>query len=90
MAIDCAGALVEPGDVIVGDGDGVVVVPPDLVAAVVTAAIVQEREERYILEQVEQGESVDGLYPMNTDVARPLRRQHGRRAAHHPSTKAPG
>ena len=27
----------------------------------------QEREERYILEQVEQGASVDGLYPMNTE-----------------------
>ena len=67
VAIDCAGALVEPGDVIVGDGDGVVVLPPDHVADVVTAAIAQEREERYILEQVEHGASVDGLYPMNAD-----------------------
>jgi 5-oxopent-3-ene-1,2,5-tricarboxylate decarboxylase / 2-hydroxyhepta-2,4-diene-1,7-dioate isomerase len=65
VAIDCAGALVEPGDLVVGDGDGVVVLPPDHVAELVGAAVAQEREERFILEQVEGGASVEGLYPMN-------------------------
>jgi len=65
VTIACGGAAVQPGDVIVGDGDGVLVIPPQLVDEVVEAAIEQEREEEYIAEQVAAGEPVDGLYPMN-------------------------
>ncbi len=65
LTIACGGTAVQPGDVIVGDDDGVLVIPPRYVEEVVEAAIVQEREEQYIAEQVAAGESVDGLYPMN-------------------------
>jgi regulator of RNase E activity RraA len=65
VAVDCAGALVEPGDLLVGDGDGVVVLPDDVVADVVDAAVQQESEERFVLEQVQAGASVEGLYPMD-------------------------
>jgi 5-oxopent-3-ene-1,2,5-tricarboxylate decarboxylase/2-hydroxyhepta-2,4-diene-1,7-dioate isomerase len=41
------------------------VIPPDLVEEVVDAAIEQERQERFIAEQVAAGERVEGLYPMN-------------------------
>jgi regulator of RNase E activity RraA len=64
IAVDCAGALVEPGDLLVGDGDGVVVLPDDVVVDLVTASVQQETEERFVLEQVQGGASVDGLYPM--------------------------
>lgn len=67
VAVDCAGALVEPGDLLVGDDDGVVVLPAALVAEIVADAVQQEAEERYIAAQVAQGESVDGLYPMNAE-----------------------
>ncbi|MGE0139610.1 MAG: hypothetical protein AB7L17_17090, partial [Ilumatobacteraceae bacterium] len=60
-------ALVEPGDLLVGDADGVVVLPAALVDEIVAAAVVQEREERFIAEKVAAGESVEGLYPMNED-----------------------
>ena len=63
--VACGGAAVQPGDVIVGDDDGVLVIPPHLVDRVVEAAIAQEDEERYIAERVAEGESVDGLYPMD-------------------------
>ena len=63
--IACGGAAVQPGDVIVGDGDGVLVIPPALVAEVAAAAVEQELEETFIAEQVAAGASVDGLYPMN-------------------------
>lgn len=63
--IACGGATVQPGDVIVGDGDGVVVIPPALVAEVAADAVQQELEEKFIAEQVAAGESVDGLYPLN-------------------------
>ncbi|MDO9396016.1 MAG: hypothetical protein Q7T71_05690, partial [Herbiconiux sp.] len=49
----------------VGDDDGVLVIPPHLVDEVVEAAIAQEREEEFIAARVAEGESVDGLYPMN-------------------------
>lgn len=63
--IACGGCAVQPGDVIVGDGDGVLVIPPALAAEVAAAAIEQELEETFITEQVASGESVDGLYPLN-------------------------
>jgi len=65
--IACGGAAVQPGDVIVGDDDGVLVIPPALVREVVADAIEQEREERFIAEQVGDGASVKGLYPMNPE-----------------------
>ena len=67
VTIACGGTTVQPGDVIVGDGDGVIVIPPALVAEVVAAAIEQEAEETFIAEQVKAGASVDGLFPMNAD-----------------------
>ncbi|WP_166346576.1 fumarylacetoacetate hydrolase family protein [Phytoactinopolyspora limicola] len=67
VTVACGGASVQPGDVIVGDGDGVLVIPPHLVEEVVDAAIEQEREEEFIAEQVATGAGVDGLYPMNAE-----------------------
>ncbi|WP_022884837.1 fumarylacetoacetate hydrolase family protein [Glaciibacter superstes] len=67
LTIACGGAAVQPGDVIVGDADGLLVIPPHLLEEVVDAAIEQEREETFIAEMVAAGESVDGLYPMNAD-----------------------
>ncbi|MEV8215060.1 fumarylacetoacetate hydrolase family protein [Leifsonia sp. NPDC077715] len=65
--IACGGATVQPGDVIVGDADGLLVIPPALVEEVVDAAIEQESEEEYIAEQVAAGHAVDGLFPMNAE-----------------------
>ncbi|MDJ0376308.1 fumarylacetoacetate hydrolase family protein [Cryobacterium sp. PH31-L1] len=65
LTIACGGAAVQPGDVIVGDADGILVIPPHLIEEVVTDAIEQEREETFIAEMVAAGEGVDGLYPMN-------------------------
>ncbi|HXH33758.1 MAG TPA: fumarylacetoacetate hydrolase family protein [Plantibacter sp.] len=65
VAITCGGATVLPGDVIVGDGDGVIAIPRALVAEVAAEAVVQEAEDAWIAEQVVQGAAVDGLFPMN-------------------------
>lgn len=67
VTIACGGATVQPGDVIVGDADGLLVIPPSLVEEVVADAIEQEREEEFIAEQVAQGARVDGLFPMNAE-----------------------
>lgn len=65
VTIACGGTAVQPGDIIVGDDDGVLVIPPALIEELVTDAIEQERQETFIAEQVAAGESVDGLYPLN-------------------------
>ena len=67
VAIACGGAAVEPGDVIVGDGDGVIVIPPALAWEVAREAAAQEAEDAWVAEQVAAGASVDGLFPMNAE-----------------------
>jgi regulator of RNase E activity RraA len=64
VAVGCAGVLVTPGDILVGDADGVVLLPPAVAYAIATDAAAQEREERFVAEQVAKGESLTGLFPM--------------------------
>ena len=68
LPVTCAGVLVMPGDVIVGDADGALVIPADVVDEVATAATEQEREERYIYGRVAEGESLDGLFPLGPEA----------------------
>lgn len=65
LTIACGGATVQPGDVIVGDADGVIVIPPGIVEEVVDAALAQEAEDAWIADRVAEGHPVDGLFPMN-------------------------
>jgi regulator of RNase E activity RraA len=65
VPIGCGGALVMPGDVIVGDRDGVLVIPAALAEEVALAAVEQERREAWALERVLDGESVSGVYPLS-------------------------
>ena len=67
VTISCGGATVQPGDIIVGDGDGVIVIPPALVEEVVHDTLAQEVEDAWIAEQVAAGNPVDGLFPMNAE-----------------------
>ncbi|WP_434332507.1 fumarylacetoacetate hydrolase family protein [Microbacterium sp. CGR1] len=65
ITISCGGATVQPGDIIVGDGDGVIVIPPALAEQVADDALAQEIEDAWIAEQVVAGHPVDGLFPLN-------------------------
>lgn len=65
VTIGCGGVLIEPGDIIVGDGEGVVAIPSAVAEAVAQAAYDQEIRERFVLEKVQAGESTLGLYPFN-------------------------
>ncbi|SEB96454.1 2-keto-4-pentenoate hydratase/2-oxohepta-3-ene-1,7-dioic acid hydratase (catechol pathway) [Paramicrobacterium humi] len=67
VTIACGGAAVQPGDLIVGDGDGVIVIPPQLAREVIDEAYEQERADAWIAEQVANGEAIDGLFPMNAE-----------------------
>ncbi|MFZ1997652.1 MAG: fumarylacetoacetate hydrolase family protein [Solirubrobacteraceae bacterium] len=70
VPITCAGVLVMPGDVIVGDAEGVVVLPLGLAEEIAHAALEVEDREAFALERVKAGESFRGLYPLS-DERRP-------------------
>lgn len=61
--IACGGVAVIPGDFIVLDDDGGVVVPQDLVLQAIDESIEQERLEAWIMSEVGKGEGLLGLYP---------------------------
>jgi len=63
--VACGGVAVMPGDVLVGDGDGVVVIPRKLVAEVARDGAEQERLERFLQQKVRGGASIVGVYPPN-------------------------
>ncbi|MBP0445980.1 ribonuclease activity regulator RraA [Roseomonas sp. SSH11] len=65
--IGCGGVAVFPGDVVVVDQDGAVLIPQALLEAVTEAAVEQERQETWIMTQVEGGASLPGLYPPNAE-----------------------
>ncbi|WP_350270612.1 fumarylacetoacetate hydrolase family protein [Brevibacterium sp. CBA3109] len=63
VAVACGNATVLPGDVIVGDDDGVIVIPRDLVEEVVDAALAKEIEDGWVAEQVAAGNPIESLFP---------------------------
>jgi regulator of RNase E activity RraA len=65
VPIGCGGVAVYPGDVIVGDRDGVAVIPRALANEVAADAAEQEALEVFVLGRVEAGAALAGTYPPN-------------------------
>jgi regulator of RNase E activity RraA len=65
VPIACAEVLVLPGDVLVGDGDGVVCIPRQVADAVAADAAEQDRLEAFVLERIKGGAPLPGTYPPN-------------------------
>lgn len=65
VPIGCGGVPVYPGDIIVGDAEGVVVIPQHLADEVAADAAEQELMEVFVLERVEAGAGLPGTYPPN-------------------------
>jgi regulator of RNase E activity RraA len=70
--IGCGGVPVYPGDIMVGDDDGVVCIPSHLAEEIARDAVPMERYEEFVLEQVRGGASVIGLYPLTKQENRVL------------------
>ena len=66
--IGCGGVAIFPGDVIVADDDGAVVIPQDLVDFVAEQGLEHELMESWIVSEVEKGVKLPGLYPMNEEA----------------------
>ncbi|WP_345153176.1 fumarylacetoacetate hydrolase family protein [Arthrobacter ginkgonis] len=67
VTIGCGGTTIQPGDVIVADADGILVIPPAIVAEVADEVVEQERQDTFVFRRVQEGHKVDGLFPMNAE-----------------------
>ena len=70
VPIGCGDVAVWPGDVIVGDGEGVVVVPAGIADAIAAEAVEMTAFEDFVSEQVMAGRSILGLYPPTDEQSR--------------------
>ena len=68
VPIGCGGVAVYPGDVIVGDDEGVVVIPRHLADEVAADAAEQEQLEEFVLERIQNGAKLPGTYPPNAET----------------------
>jgi regulator of RNase E activity RraA len=63
VPISCGDAPIFPGDIMVGDADGVMVIPAELVDEIADECIEMQYFEDFVLEEVRNGAPVIGLYP---------------------------
>lgn len=63
VAIACGGVMVQPGDIIVGDEEGVVVIPAHVAEEVATKCYERDQMESWIQSKVAMGVSIRGVYP---------------------------
>ena len=80
--IGCGDVAVWPGDVVVGDGEGVVLIPAAMADEIAAEAVEMTAFEDFVIEQVQQGRSILGLYPPTDEQSRidfaAWRATHGR------------
>jgi regulator of RNase E activity RraA len=68
VPIGCGGVAVFPGDIVIGDSDGVVILPSAIAEEVARDAVEQDRLEAYVRERIEGGDSIIGVYPPNEET----------------------
>lgn len=66
--IGCGGVMVWPGDVVVADADGVVVIPQALAEGIAEHGVEHDRIETWVRERIDRGEPATGLYPPDEKV----------------------
>jgi regulator of RNase E activity RraA len=82
VPIGCGDAPVFPGDVVVGDTDGVIIIPAGIADEIADEAVEMTAYEDFVVEQVRGGKMTRGLYPptdeSNLAAFAVWRKQHGR------------
>lgn len=69
IPIGCGDVAVFPGDIIVGDNDGVMVIPRNIIHEVIEECKEMTLFENYVLEEVSKGKTIIGLYPPTSSKA---------------------
>lgn len=70
VPIGCGDVAVFPGDVVVGDNEGVIIIPAHLAEEMAAEAVEMTAFEDFVTEEVNKGRSIIGLYPPTTEQAR--------------------
>ncbi|MEC9257992.1 MAG: ribonuclease activity regulator RraA [Candidatus Poribacteria bacterium] len=68
VPIACGGVAVVPNDIVVGDGEGVVVVPASMSEKVAEMAVAMEEKEDFLIEKIRAGSSILGVYPPDEKI----------------------
>jgi regulator of RNase E activity RraA len=68
VPIGCGGVAVYPGDIVVGDADGVVIIPRSLADEVAEEATEMEKFERWVMLEIQSGRPVIGTYPPSAEA----------------------
>ncbi len=66
--IACGGCAIFPGDIIVADDDGAVVIPQTMAEAIAQEGLAHEDYEEWVVKEVARGVRLPGLYPMNEET----------------------
>lgn len=77
VPINCGGAAVVPGDIVVADDDGVCIVPRERAEELARVCVEHEELEIWLRNRLERGESIVGVYPPNDAVREEFRRTRG-------------
>ncbi len=67
VPIGCGDAPVWPGDVVLGDAEGVIIIPAELADEIAEEAVEMTAFEDFVTEEVQKGRSIIGLYPATHD-----------------------
>ncbi len=68
--IGCGDVAVFPGDIIVGDDDGIMVIPSKIADEVADECLQMTLFEEFVMEQVQDGQEIIGLYPLTDEKIR--------------------
>jgi regulator of RNase E activity RraA len=79
LPVQCGGITVVPGDILVGDSDGVVVIPRAMAARIADEAVHHDELEVYLFERISSGESLRGIYPPNEETLKAYETWKGQR-----------
>lgn len=65
VAVGCGGTTIVPGDIVIADADGILVIPPHLAAEIAQEVVESERQDTFVFLNVSKGSKIEGLFPMN-------------------------
>lgn len=68
VPIACGDVAVYPGDILVGDGEGVVVLPADVAEEIAAEAFEQTAYEDFVIDKLKEGRPIFGLYPASQEA----------------------
>ena len=69
-AVSCGGVTIFPGDIIVGDDEGVVAIPAAFAKSVAEGGMAQDHVEGWVNRRLAKGDAMPGLYPPNEKVVK--------------------